>query len=91
MFSTFATSFATVCVQAAFVAEQAAQCGYCTNGMVMTTVGLLAAQPNASLDDAKTYEIVAQASASLALPRNGARDLILRHQLCRYETFTEWH
>jgi len=29
-------------VQAAFVAEQAAQCGYCTNGMIMTTAALLA-------------------------------------------------
>jgi nicotinate dehydrogenase subunit A len=29
-------------VQAAFVAEQAAQCGYCTNGMVMTAAALLA-------------------------------------------------
>lgn len=28
-------------VQAAFIAEQAAQCGYCTNGMVMTSVALL--------------------------------------------------
>jgi nicotinate dehydrogenase subunit A len=28
-------------VQAAFVAEQAAQCGYCINGMVMTTAALL--------------------------------------------------
>ena len=28
-------------VQAAFIAEQAAQCGYCTNGMVMTAVALL--------------------------------------------------
>ena len=32
-------------VQAAFVAEQAAQCGYCTNGMIMTTVALLAETP----------------------------------------------
>ena len=40
-------------VQAAFIAEQAAQCGYCTNGMVMTTAALLAQSPNATLDDAK--------------------------------------
>jgi nicotinate dehydrogenase subunit A len=32
-------------VQAAFVAEQAAQCGYCTNGMIMTTTALLAKTP----------------------------------------------
>jgi nicotinate dehydrogenase subunit A len=40
-------------VQAAFIAEQAAQCGYCINGMVMTSVALLRTKPNASLDDAK--------------------------------------
>ena len=28
-------------VQAAFIEEQAAQCGYCTNGMVMTAAALL--------------------------------------------------
>ncbi|MBX9591721.1 MAG: (2Fe-2S)-binding protein [Hyphomonadaceae bacterium] len=33
-------------VQAAFVAEQALQCGYCTNGMIMEAAALLAAQPN---------------------------------------------
>jgi nicotinate dehydrogenase subunit A len=32
-------------VQAAFVAEQAAQCGYCTNGMIMTATALLARNP----------------------------------------------
>jgi len=41
-------------VQAAFIVEQAAQCGYCTNGMVMSAVGLLAAKPNATLEEAKT-------------------------------------
>jgi nicotinate dehydrogenase subunit A len=33
-------------VQAAFVAEQAAQCGYCTNGMIMTATALLAKNPH---------------------------------------------
>lgn len=32
-------------VQAAFVQEQAAQCGYCLNGMIMTVVGLLRRVP----------------------------------------------
>ena len=33
-------------VQAAFISEQAAQCGYCTNGMIMAATALL--QQNAS-------------------------------------------
>lgn len=32
-------------VQAAFIAEQGAQCGYCLNGMIMTTVALLERHP----------------------------------------------
>jgi nicotinate dehydrogenase subunit A len=32
-------------VQAAFVAEQAAQCGYCTSGMVVAAAALLAQRP----------------------------------------------
>jgi nicotinate dehydrogenase subunit A len=32
-------------VQEAFIAEQAAQCGYCLNGMIMTTKALLARNP----------------------------------------------
>lgn len=32
-------------VQQAFIEAQAAQCGYCTNGMVMTTVALLRHRP----------------------------------------------
>lgn len=35
-------------VQAAFIAEQAAQCGYCANGMVMTSAALLALNPKPS-------------------------------------------
>jgi nicotinate dehydrogenase subunit A len=33
-------------MQAAFVEEQAAQCGYCTNGMIMTATALLAKTPH---------------------------------------------
>ena len=32
-------------VQAAFIAEQALQCGYCTNGMIMQSVALIASNP----------------------------------------------
>ena len=35
-------------VQAAFIHEQAAQCGYCLNGMIMTTKALLAINPHPS-------------------------------------------
>ncbi|CAG0999991.1 nicotinate dehydrogenase subunit A [Burkholderiales bacterium] len=35
-------------VQQAFVDEQAAQCGYCLNGMIMTTAALLARRPRPS-------------------------------------------
>ncbi len=32
-------------IQAAFIAEQAAQCGYCTSGMIVTARGLLRQTP----------------------------------------------
>ena len=35
-------------VQQAFIDEQAAQCGYCINGWIMTAAALLAEQPQAS-------------------------------------------
>ena len=38
-------------VQAAFIAEQALQCGYCTNGMIMQSAALLASNPNPSEAD----------------------------------------
>lgn len=40
-------------MQVAMIEEQAAQCGYCTAGIVMTSVALLAKKPNASADEAK--------------------------------------
>jgi nicotinate dehydrogenase subunit A len=40
-------------VQEAFILEQAAQCGYCANGMVMSTVELLSRNPSPSLEEAK--------------------------------------
>ena len=40
-------------IQAAFIAEQAAQCGYCTNGMIMAARALLNQTPNPTLDEVK--------------------------------------
>ena len=40
-------------VQAAFIAEQAAQCGYCTNGMIMAAKGLLAQNPKPTIEQVK--------------------------------------
>src|SRR5438552_2991346 len=37
----------------AFIAEQAAQCGYCTSGMLMSAAALLAEKPHASLEEVK--------------------------------------
>jgi nicotinate dehydrogenase subunit A len=58
-------------VQAAFIAEQAAQCGYCTNGMVMSVVALLAQAPKPTRE---------QAQAALAgnLCRCGSHDRVLK-------------
>jgi nicotinate dehydrogenase subunit A len=41
-------------VQAAFIAEQASQCGYCTNGMVMAATALLSRTPKPTIDQVKT-------------------------------------
>jgi nicotinate dehydrogenase subunit A len=40
-------------VQAAFIADQAAQCGYCTNGMVMTAEALLKRTPKPTVAQVK--------------------------------------
>src|SRR6201986_5410079 len=39
-------------VQEAFIAEQAAQCGYCLNGMIMTTTALLTRNPQPTEQEA---------------------------------------
>ena len=58
-------------VQAAFIAEQAAQCGYCTNGMVMSAAALLARTPRPS--DAEIRDALAG-----NLCRCGSHDRVLR-------------
>ena len=40
-------------LQAAFIAEQAAQCGYCTSGMIMTAAAFLSATPRPTTDQVK--------------------------------------
>ncbi|HTA72440.1 MAG TPA: (2Fe-2S)-binding protein [Bryobacteraceae bacterium] len=40
-------------VQAAFIAQQAAQCGYCTNGMIIAAKSLLNQTPQPTLDQVK--------------------------------------
>ena len=58
-------------VQAAFIAEQAAQCGYCTNGMVMSSVALLQRNP-------KPTRKQAQAALAGNLCRCGSHDRVLK-------------
>jgi aerobic-type carbon monoxide dehydrogenase small subunit (CoxS/CutS family) len=40
-------------VQAAFIAHDAVQCGFCTPGLVMSCAALLARNPDPSADDVK--------------------------------------
>jgi len=40
-------------LQAAFIAEQAAQCGYCTSGMIMSARALLLKTPHPTEDEIK--------------------------------------
>ena len=58
-------------LQAAFIAEQAAQCGYCINGMVMAGAALLQANPNVTREDA-------QKALAGNLCRCGTHERILR-------------
>lgn len=61
-------------VQQAFIAEQAAQCGYCLNGMIMTVAALLAERPDAD-------EAAIRAALSGNLCRCGTHVEILRAAL----------
>jgi len=61
-------------LQSAFIAEQAAQCGYCVTGMVMTGAALLARRPSITREDAQ------QALAG-NLCRCGTHERILRAML----------
>ena len=65
-------------VQQAFVDAQAAQCGYCLNGMVMTTAALLRAEPQA--DEARIRQAL-----SHNLCRCGTHVEILRAALLAAE------
>ena len=58
-------------VQAAFIAEQAAQCGYCSNGMVMASVALLQQKPRPSSAEVKS-------ALAGNLCRCGSHDRVLR-------------
>ncbi len=58
-------------VQAAFVAEQAAQCGYCANGMIMAATALLKKNP-------KPTEAMIRDALDQHLCRCGTHTRILR-------------
>jgi nicotinate dehydrogenase subunit A len=58
-------------VQQAFIAEQAAQCGYCTSGMVMAAVALLRENPQ------PTRDMICEAMAR-NLCRCGAHQRVIR-------------
>ncbi|MGB6397826.1 MAG: (2Fe-2S)-binding protein [Bradyrhizobium sp.] len=62
-------------VQEAFIAEQAAQCGYCLNGMIMTTKALLKRDPHpseAEVLDALRYNLC-RCGAHLEIARAAMR------------------
>lgn len=58
-------------LQTAFIDEQALQCGYCTNGMIMQAAELLAAKPKPSEDEIK-------AALAANLCRCGTQNRVVR-------------
>ena len=69
-------------VQQAFIDEQAAQCGYCLNGMIMSTAALLAETPRPS-------EAQAQQALSGNLCRCGTHVEIMRAVMRAAELLAE--
>lgn len=60
-------------IQQAWIEEQVPQCGYCQNGMMIATAGLLASNPNPSVSEIKTAF-----STSGPLCRCGTYDQIIK-------------
>jgi nicotinate dehydrogenase subunit A len=63
-------------IQSAFIAEQAVQCGYCINGMIMQSAAFLAGNPNPT-----DQQIKAELASNLC--RCGTHLRIVRHQASR--------
>jgi nicotinate dehydrogenase subunit A len=66
-------------LQQAFIAEQAAQCGYCINGMVMTAKAILDSTPHPSEEQVRE-------GLALNLCRCGTHNRIVRAVLRAAET-----
>jgi isoquinoline 1-oxidoreductase alpha subunit len=63
-------------IQQAWIEEQVPQCGYCQNGMMITTANLLAGNPNPTVDEIKTAFSTSGPSAHLC--RCGTYDQIIK-------------
>ncbi len=69
-------------VQQAFIDEQAAQCGYCLNGMVIATVALLAehAQPSDEQVHAALSHNLCRCGTHVEIQRAVRRSAVLMHE-----------
>ena len=62
-------------VQEAFIAEQAAQCGYCLNGMIMTTKALLKRNPHPSETEMLRSAALSICAAAARMSKSCARSM----------------